>query len=262
MAIFLFVAIGIFAILFGSIPTGFFKASFSSSLGVDKEIAERFALSNITMYGNTGNDTMNYQYTSYNDGKWKAGLPSGHYLEVIWGDTGEYIFPYGKSLELRHIKENLFWVDLIHRLELTPSVYVGEYSIEVAKTHYIYSPAQLEETWSNEANGSVWFAECGHIQTSIIFEYDQATYDNITHAWNSGVLGYTLSYEVDWNATGISALTVVGQLLTFQNPDLGIEGEGGMIFNAFVAFPFWIVTAILIIKLVQSIIPFISGVDE
>jgi len=260
MVIYIFCVVGFFAVLFSFIPGQFFEAAFSSSIGADKEVAERFAMANVTLYGNAGGQNMTYQYSSYwDDGDWEAGLPTGHFLEVIWYDAGGN-WPYGKSLELRHIQQNLYWVDLLHRLALTPKTYDGTW--EQAPAYYIFHPNHLENSWSDDANASVFYAECNHLDVTILFEYNQSEYNSITEAWNGGDLGYLLSYDVDWNSTNISAFTVLSKLLTFQNPDLGIPGDAGTIFNMAIAIPMWVMTAILIIILVQSVIPLIRGIPD
>ena len=90
MLIYLFVVVGVFAVLFASIPGAFFVVPFSSSMGVSKEIAERFDVANVTIYGSVGGGNMTYQWSSYwnhpTAPEHQAGLPNGQYLEVWWGD--------------------------------------------------------------------------------------------------------------------------------------------------------------------------------
>jgi len=251
MLIYLFVVVGVFAVLFASIPGAFFEAAFSSSMGVDKEIAEWFDLANVTMYGDTGNDNMTWEYSSYHDHpdapQFPAGLPSGHYLEVWWG------YDLIQVLEFRLIHEVWWGLDILDRLRFRNE--------EGDKLGIRLYDADLEAAWNSEINGSVFYAS-GRLSTSAIFSYNQTKYSSITEAWNNYEISYASSYEVDWNATQVSALTILGQLLTFQNPDLGITGEGGYILNMLIAIPFLVMTVILIIKLIQSVIPLISGIDE
>jgi len=250
MLIYLFVVVGVFAVLFASIPGAFFEAAFRSSMGVDKDVAEYFDLANVTLYGNAGNDNMTWEYSSYHDHpsapQFPAGLPSGHYLEVWWG------YDLIQVLEFRLISEG-WWLNILDRLRFRNE--------EGAQLGIRLYDADLENAWDSEINGSVFYAT-GRLSTSAIFGYNQTKYSSITEAWNNYEISYVLSYDVDWNATQVSAFTVLGQLLTFQNPDLGITGQGGAMLNLLIAIPFWAMTAILIILLVQSVIPFIKGIDE
>jgi len=251
MAIYVFCVVGFFAILFSSIPGQFFEAAFSSSIGADKDIAEYFDLANVTMYGNAGSDNMTWQYSSYHNHpdapQFAAGLPSGQYLQVWWG------YDLIQVLEFRHVAEVWWGLNILDRLRFT-----NEAGDKLGIRLY---DGDLEAAWDPEINGSVFYAT-GRLSTSVIFGYNQTTYSSITEAWNNYEISFVLSYEVDWNATQVSAMTILGQLLTFQNPDLGVPGVGGYILNMAIAIPMIVMTLILIIILVQSVIPFIKGINE
>jgi len=251
MVLFLFCTVGLFGLLFSLIPPQFFEASYSASIGVDKEIAEYFSVANVTMYSNLGSDNMTYPYSSYDHHpdppQFGEGLPENQYLEVWWGQE---LTPYS-TLEFRHIELG-WWRTLIGylRFEL-PN-----------KTRFWYLDADtLEFVYDDAINGSAFNVWCNHISVSTIFTFNHTAYNTITEAWNDGKLDYVLSYEPNWNASSVSASTIMWQLLTFQNPDLGIKGDAGTVFNWMVALPFWVMTAILILIVMQSLVPFIRGID-
>ena len=251
MVIFIFCTIGLFSLLFSLIPAQFFEASYSASIGVDKEVAEYFSTANVTLYGNAGSDNMSYQYSSYDDHpgapEFGSGLPENQYVEVWWGDTMG-----NPQLEFRHI-EAVWWGRQLHdylRFELPNKTRVW----------YLH-PDWIELNYDDAINGSVYYTWCNHISVSTIITFNQSEYSTIKEAMLDGELGYVLSYEPNWNASSVSAFTILGQLLTFQNPDLGIPGDAGIVFNTMVALPFWIMTAILILLVIQSLIPFIKGID-
>lgn len=251
MAVFIFCTIGFFTLLFALIPPQFFEASYSASIGVDKEIAEYFAVSNVTLYGNAGSDNMTYSYSSYDHHpdapQFGTGLPENQYLEVWWGQE---LTPY-PTLEFRHIEVGWWRTRLDYlRFELPNKTRV-----------WYLNPELLELAYDDAINGSAYYTWCDHISVSTIITFNQTAYNNITEAWDDGKLSYILSYEPNWNASSVSAFTIMAQLLTFQNPDLGIEGDAGTIFNFMVAAPFWIMTAILILIVIQSLVPFIRGID-
>ena len=75
-------------------------------------------------------------------------------------------------------------------------------------------------------------------------------------------MNITASWELDLNATHMSAWTVMSSLLLFQAPNLGISGLGGVVMNFLIATPFYIAVTICIIKIAQSVIPFIKGLSE
>lgn len=254
VVIFSFSLIGIFALLFGAIPGDFFSAYFASSLGTEKGIAERFSSANITMYGNAGGDNMTYKYSSYHDHpsapQFSAGLPSGQYIEVWWD---HYIV--NRCLELRHIDEVWWGLNKLDWLSFTGLDSGVSYDRRLHRWDIIAE-------YSADRNGSAFFGECGHTSQTILLSYNQTAYPSIEDAWDAGEISYILSYEVNWNATGVSAWNIVAQLLTFQNPDLGITGTGGIILNYLVAIPLWLGIGLALLFMALAIIPLISGVPD
>jgi len=255
MAILLFCTIGCFALLFSLIPGELFKDSYEASLGEEKEIADYFSAANVTMYSVSGHDNMTYKYSSYHDHPEAPQFPtgaSGEWLEVWWGSY-VYLGIEVQGIELRHIHEMFWWLEVVDRLTIK-SMDGSSLGIGILKT-------EMQSYYDSEINGTAFYADCQHLTTSVIFGFNQTTYNNITDAWDGGEIGYVLSYEPNWNASSVSAATVMWQLLTFQNPDLGIEGDAGTILNFLVAAPFMIMTAILILLVIQSLVPFIRGID-
>jgi hypothetical protein len=254
-AIFIFCFVGIFAVVFSGITPDFYTASYTASAGASKEFAESFDLANVTIYGQVGSGNMTYQWSSYwdhPDGKQhQVGLPSGQYLEVWWGDDPSWI---PKSLQFRHTTENwwgLSWVRM--------TVYDKD-GVHLTYNEFVYA-TDLEATWDEDSNASVLQTKTP-VTASYLIQYNQTKYSTITDAWNGGELSYILSYELDLNATQMSVWGLIGALLTFNAPALGIAGIGGTIITAMIAIPFWVITAILIVKLIFAILPFVKGVDD
>lgn len=256
MVIFLFCTVGLFALLFSLMPPQFFafETTYSASIGIDKAIAQAFDVANVTVYTSLGSGNMTYQWSSYHDHpsapQHQAGLPSGQYLEVWWADDPTWI---PKSLQFRHTTEE-WWGLAFSRM----AIYYADGS-PLQYPNFIYVE-ELENAWNNDVNASVFLTKTP-VTASYLFQYNQSAYSSIVEAWDGGKLNYVLSYEPDWNASNVNAFGIMAQLLTFQNPDLGIEGDAGTIFNFIVAAPFWTMTAILILLVIQSLIPFIRGID-
>jgi len=255
MLIFLFVCVAIFGVLFATIPSAFFATSHEARVGSDKAVAETLSLANLTVYDNLGSDNMTYSYRSFTDHPSAPQFPTGvtdEYLDIWWGaDSAVRI--QSRSLQFRRTYKVWWWWGF-ERLEVSYGNGTGSYPV-ILDYH-------LTQAWDNEVNASTFYGTSSHVLASIAFTYNQTKYSSISDAYWSGELSYDLSHEVNWNATNVNAFTILGQLLTFQNPNLGITGTGGTILNILIASPFWVMTAILIIKLIQSIIPFIRGVDE
>lgn len=257
-AVFIFSFIGIFAILYAGINTEFYayQGSYTASAGMDKETAQRFDLANVTIYSNSGNDNMTYEYSSYYDGPgapvWQMGLPDGQYFEVWWSSQ-QFARGYVKTLEFRHTTE--VWWGLDH---IAMEIYTAN-GTKIGQFINDYWP--IQNYYDANVNASV-FQTKTPVATSILVGFNQTKYANIAAAWTAGELNYVLSYEFNQNATMMSIWGLMGALLTFNSPALGLTGFTGTLINAMVAIPFWVMTIILIVKLVFAIIPFVKGVDE
>jgi len=250
--VFVFVLLGVWALLVGLIPTDFLTAGFAPTYA-DMETAASFSMANITMYDNLGADNMTYPYSSYDDGPtppdWEMGLPAGQYFEVWWSESGG-----ARMLEFRHTT-NVWW----GRAYVSMDIYgIDDQYVQFRKRIFGDTFGTLTDNWSAEANASVFYTRTP-VRSSILLEYNQTAFANWQAAWNAGNISYTLSYEIDWNATGVNAWSLVGQLLTFTAPSLSMTGIGGVILNAVIALPVWSLIAYLVYKIVAGLIPFLSG---
>ena len=108
------------------------------------------------------------------------------------------------------------------------------------------------------SNGSSFHAQCEAVQMNIIFTSYNDSW-NIGESWDNGYISWYSSYGVDLNQTGLNAWNVLGQLLAFQAPDLGIGGLGGQLANGALSAAVWAVIAIVVVKITLGVIPFLSG---
>jgi hypothetical protein len=262
-AIFIFCFVGIFAVVFSGITPDFYanQASYTASAGITQEIAETFDLANVTLYGQIGGGNMTFEWSSLIDHpsapQHQAGLPTGQYLEIWWSYYPVPITPI-KYLQFRHTTKG-WWTSF-----LIMQVYYKDGTPIEAREYPgqgLIDSVHLVNAWDDNSNASV-FQTKTPVTASYLINYNQSKYSTITDAWNGGELSYILSYELDLNATQMSIWGLMGALLTFNAPALGIAGIGGTIITAMIAVPFWVITAILIVKLIFAIIPFVKGVDE
>lgn len=259
--IFLFCFIGIFALLVALIPIGFIASPFSSSAGSTKTIASRFDMGNITVYNTRGTDNMTYPYGSLSDApdppQWLIPSTTDDFLEVWWA----YGSPWGKMLQFRHsVRHYIPWIWYSYHFF---AIYYADTRDLIEGGNTIFNVDQLTTAWNDESNSSNFYLDCTHIYASVMIGiYNTSRDGSIEEAWINGEMTYAISYEKNWNATNINAFTLLASLIMFQAPDLGIGGIFGQILNLVIALPFWIITVIAIIKLIQSLIPWIKGVED
>lgn len=269
--LFMFCTIGLFSLLFGLIPGEFFFASYQASLGVSPVISEKFSVANVTVFSNSGSDNMTYTYSSLDNHPSAPQFSTGatdEYFEVIWSLDGVIIngviYSSYKTMQFRRVVTYWWgrdWENLaVYNRNNEQVGYEGPYVKGPNKESIILSDTLLE-AYDDDAEGAVLYAR-GRVDASIIIGYNESAYSSIVNAWNNDELDYVLSYQPNFTVTDINQWGILAQLLTFQTPNLGIEGTPGVVFNFIVALPFGILIAILIIKLIQSVIPTIRGIDD
>jgi len=243
MLIYIFVFLALFMVVFASMPGDYIATYFASSAGVDQDIADYYSLANVTMYNQAENFSLSYPEGQID---FDMGLPGGQRVQFLWGND-----IWSKIIGVRHLTDEFFgiWYGW-HRLKFDG---LGD-SLGILRP-------DLVTNWDDSINGSLFWADCNHIRVSM-FVQPNGTYTDIGESYDNNELRFIISYEVDWNATQISAFNVLGKLLMFQSPDLRIPGTGGTIINMVVSAPIWSMIAILIIKIIQSVIPFIRGIEE
>lgn len=259
--VFVFTTFGVFAVLMGFMTPQFITETFNPSY-VDPQVRQTFEAADVMVYDNLGADNMTYQYSSLNppdldgdgnDADWSAGLPSGQYFEVWWSEVAGF---WGvRSLEMRHTTKVWYgWAFVNLQIKYLNGSWIGispgSYSIRINK-------AILENGWSAETNCSGFYAS-GPVTVSILFmPTDQSK--TIGQAWDDGHISYMFSYEVNWNSTGLNAWNIVGQILSFQIPNLGVPGIAGTIIGLIISFPYYSLIAYIVYKLIAGLIPFLSG---
>lgn len=254
MVIFTFVFIGFFAVVMGTIPSQFFYSTWNPEYQTDKVAVAMFEAANITAYRQLNSTDITFPGTEQLD----VGLADGHFMEVWWGTE------YGRNyFEIRHIWPSPLgsWWMMYERLIVTP-VYRQQAGIS-ASSPIGLEKEHVENLWENELENASYceWAVNGYYAQTFIYPYDNSW--TIGDAWENHHLNVTIGYEYDWNATSVNAFNILARLLTFQSPDLGLgTGVHATIFNAAIAIPLWVMIAIAILKLIQSVIPFIKGTDD
>ena len=248
-----FVFFGFFAVLLATMPTEFII------LGVDadvegKEARDYFSAQDVTVY----NYTLTINLTNPGSEKEDFGLPEGQKLEFWWGTeyVGEgYPNNYRDFVELRHLTPGLFgwWWDW-HNLEPQEP-----YRSQVKYPRFgLYEEEVVTTLFDEEANSTYCEFACDHITAKVfILTYNQSW--TLQESWDNNKLKIYTSYKIDWSRTGTSMWTVLMQLLSFQNPNLGIPGVGGTILGVGVSLFLWASIAIMAYAIITAVIPFIPG---
>lgn len=254
--VFLVILIGAFAVLFAAIPSDFFnnQEEFTGVIQDDPAVRSRFQALDLLLYESFGNDSMYaFEYSSIDDGPdppdWETQV-ADRYLEVWWGYDPTAGF--AETLEVRDTVKNNF----LGLYEYFTWVDKATLSVEGVSYGEGFTYAELTADFNSETE-IVIQAHGDFIDANIILKGNAS--ETVAQSWYNRNLHYSINYEIDFEAMKPSAWTLIGQLLTFQAPDLGIPDPAGSIFSYLLGLGMWIVIAIIAFALVTSVIPTISG---
>lgn len=254
--IFSFSFLGIFAILFVNIPNGFRtnQATWSPSyFRTDEQVAKFFNAHNITLYGSSVSSGL--AFPEHDTIPWG----SGKQLDVWWDERPvshpELPMPparfLGISYETQHWFMGVWGYWTFERLHYT-SLKGG-----VSRGDFLYK-SNIEDDFETTKNGTAYLARNNSgVQVSILYTGNGT--GTIGQSWDAGQLAYMMSYELNATASAINMFTLLGQILTFSAPTLGITGFFGDLMNAMIAIPIYALTGFLIYKLITGIAPWLSG---
>lgn len=112
----------------------------------------------------------------------------------------------------------------------------------------------LIENWDSDYNASVIYpVSCNCIVTKVWFTDTNETRNNISQAWDEGAIHVIMGFGFDDYETSISSWALVGQLLTFQAPDIH------PVINAIIAIPIWATIAYVAYILILKALPFVGA---
>lgn len=244
----IFVFLGFFALLIVLMPHEFLELGVEAS-AQDKEAADFFNAHNVTMYNYTLTINLTYGSSEQVD----FGLPEGQQLEFWWD---HYVpWPNKDLFQLRHLTDNLwgYWWGW-HLLTMTQPFW----SRTSLQSGIGLDKNGLLELFDEDGNYTYCEWECEHLDVKV-FIYTANLSWTLEESWDNGELKVYTSYDIDWTKTGTSMWTVLMRLMTFQNPDLGIGGVGGLIIGTGLALFLWANVAILVYAIITAVIPFIPG---
>ena len=214
----------------------------------DKEARDYFTAQDVTMYNYTLSLNLSYPESKQYD----FGLPEGQKLEFWWG-YDPYAGPGYIILELRHLVGNFWgwWWDW-HYLPVQEP-----YATTIGQEWGIRKE-DLSKLWDDDANASYCEFACDHLNVKLyVLTYNRSW--TLEESWENHKLKLYTSYGIDWSATGTSMWGILFQLLSFQNPNLGIPGVGGTILGVGVSLFLWASIAIMAYAIITAVIPFIPG---
>ena len=249
----MFVGIFVFFIIFSALlvtmPTQFQSLGITANVK-DKEAEEYFDKADVLAYNNTLSLNLTYPESK----KYDFNLQPGQKLDFWWGE--EYVLGYsvGAMLQLRHLENELWgWWYNWHRL-----IVQEPYALHVVNPDWGLTNAEILALFDDDLNASYCEFSCSQISVKLfIVTYNESW--TLEESLNNGKMQLYTSYDVDWSATGVSMWHIMMQILSFQNPDLGIPGTFGYVLGLGFGGMLWACIAILVFALITSVIPTVSG---
>ena len=247
MFVFIFVFIGLSAVLLATMPGGFLGLGVQAEYQ-DKEARDYFDEHDVVVYNYTLSLNLSYPGSEQEP----FGLPEDQKLEFWWSTEFYYYEGDIPMLELRHLTKSWWWW-VYHELEVQEP-----YASQVNDPEVGLRKSDVLALWDADKNASYCEFACDHIPVKLfILSYNQSW--TLEESWDNGWLKLYTSYDIDWATMGGNMWHIMFQLLAFQNPNLGIPGVGGTILSTGVALALWACIALLAFAFITSVIPFIRG---
>lgn len=245
--------------MYSEFPSDFFvnQAEYSLTYQSQVEIEDEFHALDLTVYNNTANDTMEYQYTSISDcgsatpPQWETTI-TNRFCEVWWGlynipSVGNFPAIRILDTEKREFLGVPYYVALTScQLTVNGEDIVGTFLLD----------STIINDYGDEYSITV-SAHGGAIQANMILRGNnsQTLEDSIA----DGVLLYSFTWEIDFDAMKPSIWVLLGQLISFQNPDFGIPGLFGSIITYTLGLVSWAIIILIAYTLISKLIPTIQG---
>lgn len=237
----------IFAGLLSTMPGEFLALGVGTTVQ-DKEVQDYFNEHNVLAYNNTLKINLTYGSAESD----QFGLPDGQKIEFWWDQFGAY-GTYIDMFQVRHLTWEWWWWAW-HCLEVQEP-----YANQINYSEYGLTKNGLLVLFVEEYNASYCEFACEHGISVKMFILTANESWTLEESWDNHKLKLYTSYDIDWTKTGTSMWHVMSQLLSFQNPQLGIPGVGGQILSAILGGALWADIALLFFSFITSVIPFIRG---
>lgn len=208
--------LGVFAVLIGTIPSGFLVSTEDRR---NPNVPENFDALELQQYVNTYNFTNTYPTCFF---KKDFG---GHSL--YWASD----FRYGD-----------FWCSLTHYDWEFPilGVLIGAHQLDWYGhvTFLDYGDSihgeEITENWNSETKLSHFTVSCKHFSMYVWFTYNTNAYSSVLEAYQDDGLLVLWAIEWDEMGTGLNAWNLIAMLLFWQLPDVHIA------LNIILSLPFWV----------------------
>lgn len=260
--IFAFTFLCISSLLWLTMDSGFLELQTNSAefRNQNQEVARTFSLANLTQYRYYVSGNFSSWPDEYKTAKGAFGLPSSQAISFQWS---AYPVPaYGKAFKIKHLTDDLwgYWWGQ-HDLKFYKSNGVTPILGTIHGSQHYIQRDDLIAQWDSTAGASIFFAKCEAIRMNFaLLPYNSSW--NIGESWDNGFISWQANFGVDLNGTGLNAWSILGQLLTFQPPQLGIPGLGGEIMGGLLSALIWSVIVVIFVKVTLAVIPFIPGLSD
>jgi len=125
-------------------------------------------------------------------------------------------------------------------------------SFEGTQGHQEINDAVLDAEYSGYGNMRFYVSyEVIVFQLQVFFSFNETTYNNPSTAWANDDLNVGIGVEWDETNTQLSAWDIIGSLLFFQLPDLGVT-----IVSTILAVPLWVCIGYIAFVIIRALIPF------
>lgn len=238
-------------------PSDFFinQADYEVLYQEAAEIEAEFEATDLLTYSSFANDSMVYDYSSIFDAddapQWTTAVPN-RYVEVWWG---LYVIPdvgtLGPAIQVLDTEEREFlgykYYVALEPCRLTVNdEYIGIFLLDT----------QFKTDYGSQYNVTVK-AVGSYVSANLIIKANGT--DTLSESIDNGVLLYSITWEIDFDAMKPNVFMLLAQMLTFQSPDWGIPGLLGEILSYIIGLGFWATIILIVYAAITKLLPTASG---
>lgn len=235
--VFVITFLATFIIIVALIPSGLWMGSEAKEYR-QTSVPEEFEALDLVQLAWHDNNTLLPSHTWYNPCYfWLPPTDPQIEIQVAWQGDPKYL---------------TFWHGWVTWYGLPAGHYLGKIDDQTdMKFRWDYV---FWEHFDPNTNVSSFEATCPHGTIYYIhLSYNQTAYASFEEAWESGTLYCLIGLGVEDAVAKINAWNIVGQLLTFQLPDVH------PVLNLLIAIPIYACIAYLAYRLILLAIPFVGG---
>lgn len=222
--------LGFFAILIGTIPSGFMVTTEEYR---EQTVPDYFEAIDLQFFAETWSYTLNATGGTEGGAGW-------YFIDIDIGN---------RDFDMWYKKANQTPLQLYFVHRYTWIIFPVSHKMQWLNYQGATRGTELEGTeLDSDVSNPSYTAKCDHFHVKVFFAYNDTLYSVPTEAWNNNNLHMLVGIDFDQQETGMNAWNLIGMILFFQMPNVH------PILNMLIAIPVWVCIAWLTFAFIIAVV--------